>query len=78
MITTPFQKEVWTEFIIGACVFFLRFFARWKVVGLKGLALDDLFAAFALVQTPYLSSPSSHAETAPLRYFGQSMPSQSK
>jgi hypothetical protein len=52
MITTPFQREVWAEFIIGACVFLLRFFARWKVVGPKGMALDDLFAAFALVKMP--------------------------
>lgn len=57
MLTTPFQREVWAEFIIGACVFFLRFFARWKVVGLKGLALDDLFAAFALVKTPSTFRP---------------------
>ena len=31
------------------CVFFLRFYARWKVVGAVNFALDDLFAFFAMV-----------------------------
>lgn len=45
--------EQWVEYGIGMTIFFLRFFARYKVVGLKNLAYDDLFALLAMViETP--------------------------
>jgi len=46
---TPFQAEAWAEYGIGTLVLFLRFFARWKVVGIKGWKGDDVFAFFVLV-----------------------------
>lgn len=48
---TALQTEVWSEFAIGASVLFFRFFARIKVVGIKGLQLDDVFAFLALVSS---------------------------
>lgn len=41
--------EQWVEYGIGMVVFFLRFFARYKVVGIGGFAYDDLFAFIAMV-----------------------------
>ena len=49
------QTEVWAAYIIGVTVFLLRFFARWKIVGFKGLQWDDLFALLALVTSNSLS-----------------------
>jgi hypothetical protein len=42
----------------GVCYWnvFLRFFARCKVVGIGGLACDDLFSFIAMVCHPHLSS----------------------
>lgn len=49
MGATPFQKEAWTEYGIGAVVLFLRYFARWKAVGFKRWQGDDYFAIFVLI-----------------------------
>lgn len=43
------ETELWVEFGIGVAVFFVRFFARLKVVGLEGLAWDDFFSFTAMV-----------------------------
>lgn len=48
-MATPFQTEAWTEYGIGSLVLLLRFFARWKTVGLKNWQGDDYFAMLALV-----------------------------
>ncbi|RDW79803.1 hypothetical protein BP6252_04441 [Coleophoma cylindrospora] len=42
------QQELWIEYGIGTLVFLLRFFARIKVVGFRGLQWDDFFALVAL------------------------------
>lgn len=49
MSATPFQTEAWTEYGIGTIVLFLRFFARWRVVGFKGWQGDDYFAIGVLI-----------------------------
>jgi hypothetical protein len=43
--------ELWVEYGIGIGVFMLRFFARFKLVGLGGFTWDDLFSLIALVST---------------------------
>ena len=45
--------ELWAEYGIGMGFFLLRFFARFKVVGLRELAWDDLFSFIAMVYSPY-------------------------
>ncbi|KAK8879406.1 hypothetical protein PGQ11_000700 [Apiospora arundinis] len=47
--STPFQKEAWTEYAIGAVVLFLRYFARWRAVGFRKWQGDDIFAVLSLV-----------------------------
>lgn len=47
--STPFQKEAWTEYAIGAVVLFLRYFARWRSVGFSKWQGDDVFAVLSLV-----------------------------
>jgi hypothetical protein len=42
-----YTTEVW----IGMVIFFLRFFARYSVVGLGGLAWDDLFSLVAVASS---------------------------
>ncbi|KAM0439879.1 hypothetical protein ACHAPT_000977 [Fusarium lateritium] len=46
---TPFQTEAWVEYGLGSAVLFLRYFARWRTVGWKGMQGDDYFAFAALV-----------------------------
>ncbi|KAI9732442.1 MAG: hypothetical protein M1834_001650 [Cirrosporium novae-zelandiae] len=41
--------EVWTEYGIGMCIFFLRFFARATVVGIRNFQYDDYFALLGMV-----------------------------
>ncbi|TVY34904.1 hypothetical protein LSUB1_G006825 [Lachnellula subtilissima] len=41
--------ELWTEYGIGMLVFATRFFARYKTVGLRGFAWDDLFSFIAML-----------------------------
>ncbi|UNI23221.1 hypothetical protein JDV02_009053 [Purpureocillium takamizusanense] len=48
-MATPFQTEAWTEYGLGVVVLFLRFFSRWKTVGLKGWGGDDAFAVLVLL-----------------------------
>ncbi|KAF7554023.1 hypothetical protein G7Z17_g3224 [Cylindrodendrum hubeiense] len=49
-MATPFQTEAWTEYGIGSLVLLLRFFARWKTVGLKNWQGDDIFAMLSLAE----------------------------
>ncbi|TVY15980.1 hypothetical protein LARI1_G006733 [Lachnellula arida] len=42
--------ELWTEYGIGMFFFTIRFFARYKAVGFRGLAWDDLFSFIAMVE----------------------------
>ncbi|KAH7271288.1 hypothetical protein MRS44_004941 [Fusarium solani] len=49
MPATPFQTEAWTEYGLGSAVLFLRYFARWRTVGWKGMQGDDYFAFASLV-----------------------------
>lgn len=49
IMATPFQTEAWTEYGIGSLVLLLRFFARWKTVGLKNWQGDDFFAMLSLI-----------------------------
>lgn len=44
-----YGTEQWTEYSIGMVVFLLRFFARWKVVGMRGLSWDDSFIFIAMI-----------------------------
>jgi hypothetical protein len=44
-----YGTEQWTEYSIGMVVFILRFFARWKAVGITGWAWDDFFVFIAMV-----------------------------
>ncbi|KAE8376036.1 hypothetical protein BDV26DRAFT_294452 [Aspergillus bertholletiae] len=46
--TTPFQKEAWTEYGIGAVIILVRIFARFRVVGVKNWQGDDYFAFVVL------------------------------
>ncbi|KAH7157622.1 hypothetical protein B0J13DRAFT_174877 [Dactylonectria estremocensis] len=48
-MATPFQTEAWTEYGIGALVLLLRYFARWKTVGIKNWQGDDYFAILSLI-----------------------------
>jgi hypothetical protein len=43
------NEELWGEYAVGAFVILLRFFARWKVVGLENFGLDDIFMLSALM-----------------------------
>ena len=43
------NEELWGEYAVGACIIVLRFFARWKVVGIENFALEDLFMFVALL-----------------------------
>ncbi|KAJ4263903.1 hypothetical protein NW762_005940 [Fusarium torreyae] len=49
MPATPFQTEAWTEYGLGTAVLFLRYFSRWRTVGIKGFQGDDYFAFAALI-----------------------------
>jgi hypothetical protein len=51
--------ELFTELAIGMIIFGLRFYARWKLVGFRGFALDDLFAGFAVVSEAQISADSA-------------------
>lgn len=46
------ESELWIEYSLGTFTFLLRFFARWKVVGIRNFAWDDLFAFIAMVKFP--------------------------
>jgi hypothetical protein len=48
-LTVYLFVEVWCEYAISATAILLRFFARWKIFGVKNFDLGDIFAAFALV-----------------------------
>lgn len=48
-MSSPYQTEQWTEYGIGMVIFTLRFFARWKVVGIANFAWDDFFAFIAMM-----------------------------
>lgn len=43
------DEELWGEYAVGAFVILLRFFGRWKVVGIRNFALEDLFMLIALL-----------------------------
>ncbi|KAK7420375.1 hypothetical protein QQX98_002798 [Neonectria punicea] len=43
------NEELWGEYAVGAFIIVLRFFARWKVVGIQNFALEDLFMLSALL-----------------------------
>ncbi|KAI9731175.1 MAG: hypothetical protein M1834_005368 [Cirrosporium novae-zelandiae] len=43
--------EIWALYTIGLLIFFLRFVARLKIVGLRGWQWDDIFAIIALVMS---------------------------
>ncbi|KAK9769342.1 putative Integral membrane protein [Seiridium cardinale] len=49
-------REVWAEYAIGNFFILLRFYARWKVVGIRNFQYEDLFmlAAF-LFWIPFIS-----------------------
>ncbi|KAF2086539.1 hypothetical protein K490DRAFT_5165, partial [Saccharata proteae CBS 121410] len=44
-----FITELWVEFTIGLLVFFLRFYARWRTVGLRNFAWDDYWAFVSML-----------------------------
>ncbi|BDD56231.1 hypothetical protein MPDQ_005603 [Monascus purpureus] len=46
---TSFRREAWIEYGIGVFVLLVRFFARWRIVGLKGWQGDDYFALLVLI-----------------------------
>ncbi|CAK4033715.1 hypothetical protein AC578_739 [Lecanosticta acicola] len=41
--------EVWTEYAISICFFFLRFFTRFKLLGFRNLDAGDAFALMAMI-----------------------------
>jgi hypothetical protein len=43
------QNEVWGEFAGGAFFILLRFYARYKTMGVQNFGIDDVFAFFALL-----------------------------
>ncbi|KPM36042.1 hypothetical protein AK830_g10521 [Neonectria ditissima] len=43
------NEELWGEYAVGALIIVMRFFARWKVVGLRNFAIEDLFMLTALL-----------------------------
>lgn len=45
----PVDKELWGEYAAGAFMIILRFFARWKVIGIENFGLEDVFMGVALV-----------------------------
>ncbi|KAJ4193198.1 hypothetical protein NW755_003185 [Fusarium falciforme] len=45
----PVDKELWGEYAAGAFMIILRFFARWKVIGIENFGLEDAFMGVALV-----------------------------
>ncbi|CZR69504.1 related to integral membrane protein PTH11 [Phialocephala subalpina] len=44
-----FTIEIWTLYSLGTAVLFLRFFARWKVVGFYQMQYDDAMAFLCLL-----------------------------
>ncbi|KAH8701591.1 hypothetical protein BGW36DRAFT_423898 [Talaromyces proteolyticus] len=46
---SPFQTEAWTEYGFGVVILLLRFFARFRTVGIKSWQGDDYFAIVALL-----------------------------
>lgn len=48
--------ELFTELGIGIIIFALRFYARWRTVGPQNFGYDDIFAAIAVVCSPYFFS----------------------
>ncbi|KAF2848981.1 hypothetical protein T440DRAFT_534498 [Plenodomus tracheiphilus IPT5] len=45
---TVIQIEQWCEYAIGVAIFFVRFYARFKIVGFK-VAYDDIFAFISML-----------------------------
>ncbi|KAL2670664.1 hypothetical protein Neosp_014453 [[Neocosmospora] mangrovei] len=45
----PVDKELWGEYAAGAFMIILRFFARWKVIGVENFGIEDAFMGVALV-----------------------------
>lgn len=45
----PVDKELSGEYAAGAFMTILRFFARWKVIGIENSVLEDVFMGVALV-----------------------------
>ncbi|KAF2142680.1 uncharacterized protein K452DRAFT_318259 [Aplosporella prunicola CBS 121167] len=49
MALSPLLIEVWVEYAVGMGVLLLRFYARWKTVGLRKFWIGDLFAGLAVL-----------------------------
>jgi hypothetical protein len=45
------QNEVWGEFAGGAFIILMRFYARYRTIGVANFGIDDVFAGLALVRT---------------------------
>ncbi|KAL2860814.1 uncharacterized protein BJX67DRAFT_386262 [Aspergillus lucknowensis] len=43
------NAELWAEYAIGMIVFAIRFFARWKTIGIRNFSWDDGFAAASII-----------------------------
>lgn len=42
-------REIWAEYAIGNVFILLRFYARWKVIGIRNFHYEDVFILTALV-----------------------------
>ncbi|KAE8154453.1 hypothetical protein BDV25DRAFT_126534 [Aspergillus avenaceus] len=64
------NAELWAEFAIGMIVFVVRFYARWKTIGIRNFSWDDFFAALSVVfwtlETTFLYTCALHGNNITL------------
>lgn len=48
-MTYDLPTELFTELGIRIVIFAVKFYARWKFVGVRGFGFDNLFAGIAIV-----------------------------
>lgn len=53
---SSFELEMWIEFGVVLFIISLRLFTRWKVGGIKGFHLDDIFACILIVRICLMAS----------------------
>lgn len=63
-MATNFVIESWTYLAIDIVVVFGRFFARWKSLGFRRLAVDDFLMVIALVRWSFRLLPPAIAYTS--------------
>lgn len=63
--TSALFAEVWAEYGISMATHFLRFYARWKLFGIRNFDIGDVFAALAMVSCSTRFERESTADIQP-------------